>query len=214
MSSLALTAARASLLSCHMCHRLNTSSPPLSADSTVCCSRCGMELHSRKPNSLARAWALTLAAMILYVPANILPIMTVISWGEGEPDTILSGVIALIEADMLPIAALVFFASITVPVLKLLSIIYLLLSVQTHSTWRLKDRTTLYRLTEGIGRWSMIDIFMISILAALVKLEAIATIEAGPGAVCFAAVVVLTMFAAESFDPRLIWDVTEQASHD
>ncbi len=173
-----------------------------------------MELHSRKPNSLARAWALTLAAMILYVPANILPIMTVISWGEGEPDTILSGVIALIEADMLPIAALVFFASITVPVLKLLSIIYLLLSVQTHSTWRLKDRTTLYRLTEGIGRWSMIDIFMISILAALVKLEAIATIEAGPGAVCFAAVVVLTMFAAESFDPRLIWDVTEQASHD
>jgi paraquat-inducible protein A len=150
-----------------------------------------------------------LAALILYIPANILPVMTVISMGEGDPDTIMSGVILLLEHGMWPIALLVFFASITVPVTKLIVIIYLLLSVQYKSKWRPRDRTMLYRVTEAIGRWSMIDIFMISILVALVKLEAIATIEPGAGATSFAAVVILTMFAAMSFDPRLIWDAME-----
>ena len=152
-----------------------------------------------------------LAALILYIPANILPVMTVISMGEGDPDTIMSGVILLLEHGMWPIALLVFFASITVPVTKLIVIIYLLLSVQYKSKWRPRDRTMLYRVTEAIGRWSMIDIFMISILVALVKLEAIATIEPGAGATSFAAVVILTMFAAMSFDPRLIWDAMEDS---
>ena len=137
--------------------------------------------------------------------------MTVISFGQGSPDTILSGVVHLIEANQWPIAILVFFASILVPVVKIGVIAFLLISVQMRSSWRPRERTITYRLTEFIGRWSMIDIFMISILVALVKLDAVATVEAGPGAIAFAAVVILTMLSAMSFDPRLIWDRAEQA---
>jgi paraquat-inducible protein A len=173
------------------------------------CPRCEARLHHRKPDSLSRTWALLIASVIFYVPANIYPIMTVISFGQGSPDTILSGVIHLIEADQWPIALLVFFASIFVPMLKITMIAFLLISVHIGTSWRPRERTAAYRLTEFIGRWSMIDIFMISILVALVKLDAIATIEAGPGAVAFAAVVVLTMLSAMSFDPRLIWDRVE-----
>lgn len=209
MSEAFTTAARASLLSCHTCHRLSLARR-VPAGGHAVCSRCGTTLHFRKPNSLARTWALTLTAFILYIPANMLPIMTVISYGEGEPDTILSGVIHLIEAQMYPIALLVFFASITVPMAKLIAITYLLISVHKKSRWRPKERSVMYRVTEGIGRWSMLDIFMIALLAALVKLGSIATIEPGLGAVCFAGVVVITMFAAMSFDPRLIWDAMEE----
>ena len=174
------------------------------------CPRCGAGLHRRKPNSLGRGWALISAATILYIPANLLPIMTVVYFGAGEHDTILSGVEALIAAEMWPVALLVFFASITVPVLKLIGLTYLLWSVQRRSPTRQRDRTRLYRLIEGVGRWSMVDIFMISLLAALVQLGAIATIHAELGAVAFAAVVVITMLASESFDPRLIWDAPQR----
>jgi paraquat-inducible protein A len=136
--------------------------------------------------------------------------MTVISYGEGAPDTILSGVIHLVEAEMYPIALIVFVASITVPMAKLIAITFLLISVEKKSHWRPKDRTAMYRITEFIGRWSMIDIFMIALLAGLVKLGSIATIEPGAGAIAFAGVVVITMFAAMSFDPRLIWDAMEE----
>jgi paraquat-inducible protein A len=163
-------------------------------------------LHKRKPGSIERTWALLIAAAICYLPANLLPIMTVISFGKGSPDTIISGVKALIEADMYPIALVVFVASILVPVLKILVLSFLLVSVSARSDWRTRERSMLYRITELIGRWSMIDIFMISILAGLVKLQALATIEPGPAAIFFAAVVVLTMLAAMTFDPRLIWD--------
>ncbi len=209
MSEVLTTAARASLLNCHTCHRLNMARR-LPVGCHAVCSRCGAVLHFRKPNSLARTWALTLTAYILYIPANLLPVMTVISYGEGAPDTIMSGVMHLIEAEMYPIALLVFFASIVVPMAKLITVTCLLISVQKKSRWRPKDRTVMYRLTEGIGRWSMLDIFMIAILAALVKLGSIATIEPGAGAISFAAVVVITMFAAMSFDPRLIWDAMEE----
>jgi paraquat-inducible protein A len=174
------------------------------------CPRCGASLHKRKPDSISRTWALVIAATICYVPANLLPIMTVVSFGQGEPDTILSGVQALIEYGMYPVALLVFFASICVPVLKIVVLCFLLISVQVRSGWRTRDRSVMYRITEAVGRWSMIDIFMISILAALVKLDAIATIEPGPAAVFFAGVVILTMFAAMSFDPRLIWDAARK----
>jgi paraquat-inducible protein A len=204
-----LTAARASLISCHACHQLSRI-PAGVTHGDALCSRCEAHLHLRKPDSISRTWALLIAAYILYIPANLLPVMTVISFGKGEPDTILSGVKELIHAGMLPIALLVFFASITVPVLKLLALTYLLLSVQYKSQGRPRERTKLYRMTEVVGRWSMIDIFMISILIALVKLDAVATIEPGPGAISFAAVVILTMFAAMSFDPRLIWDNIEE----
>ena len=159
---------------------------------------------------MARAWAFLIAAVILYIPANIFPIMTVISFGQGAPDTIFSGVVHLIEAGQWSIAAIVFFASIFVPVLKIFVITFLLISVQFKSMWRPRDRTLMYRITELVGRWSMIDIFMISILIGLVKLDAIATIEAGAGATAFAAVVVLTMFSAMNFDPRQIWDHAQE----
>jgi paraquat-inducible protein A len=199
------TAARSGYLLCHVCHLL---SRPAGAAHPRC-PRCGAGLHARKPNSLARTWALMLTAYILYIPANLLPVMTVTMSGKGEPDTILSGVKELALGGMWPLALLVFFASITVPVLKLLVLTYLLLSVQFRSNWRPKERTALYRITESVGRWSMIDIFVIAILVALVKIGSLATIEAGAGAVAFGGVVVVTMFAAMSFDPRLIWDALE-----
>ena len=173
------------------------------------CPRCAAALHHRKPHSLARTWALLIAACILYVPANLLPVMTVTSFGKGEPAAILSGVTLLIQAGMWPVALLVFFASITVPVVKIVALAYLLISVQFRSHWRPRDRTVLYRVVEAVGRWSMVDVFMISILVALVNLGAIATILPGSGAIAFAAVVILTIFAAMSFDPRLIWDAQE-----
>ena len=199
------------LISCHNCDQLALM-PPLPARATAHCPRCGAAMHRRKPNSIARTWALIVTAAILYVPANLLPVMTVIHFGRGEPDTILSGVKQLIGAGMWPVALLVFFASITVPVLKLIGLTFLLITTQRRSRWRLRDRGLMYRIIEQVGRWSMVDIFMISILVALVNLGTIATIEPDVGAICFAAVVIITMFASMSFDPRLIWDA-EESSH-
>ena len=201
------TATALGLILCHDCKRLNDAR---NLGAHGLCVRCGSRLHARKPESLARTWALTLTACLLYVPANVLPVMTVLMTGRSEADTILSGVKALLIGGMWPLALLVFFASITVPVLKLLVLIFLLLSVQMKSHWRPRERTVLYRLTETIGRWSMIDIFVIAILVALVQVGALATITAGPGAVAFGGVVVSTMLAAISFDPRLIWDAMEK----
>jgi len=130
-----------------------------------------------------------------------------VTWfGTGQPNTILGGVRDLIRSGLWPLALLVFFASIAVPVLKLISLGVLLISTQRRSRWRLHDRTALYRVVEGIGRWSMIDVFMISILVALVQFGTLETVIPGPGAIAFAGVVILTMFAAECFDPRLMWD--------
>ncbi len=199
------------LLGCHACDQL-VRAPRAASHARLACPRCGATLHRRRPNSVTRTWALVIAATILYIPANLLPVMTVTSFGKGEPDTILSGVKALIAAGMWPIALLVFFASITVPVLKLVSLTFLLITVQRGSAWRPRDRTLLYRIIEAIGRWSMVDIFMISILVALVDLGSIATIQPGAGAIAFAAVVIITMVAAMGFDPRLIWD-RQEASH-
>ncbi len=188
------------LTSCSSCHLV------LHDVSFSHCPRCGGKLHLRKTDSISRTWALLFTAALLYIPANVYPIMTVTQFGRGNPDTIMSGVVHLIEAQLWGLALLVFFASIMVPVLKLLVMAYLLISIQFKSCWRPKDRTLLFRITEVVGAWSMIDIFLIGILISLVKLDAFATIEAGPGATFFAAVVVITLFAAHSFDSRLIWD--------
>ena len=147
--------------------------------------------------------------MILYLPANLYPIMTVSMMGEGDPHTILGGVVALIEAESYPSAVLVLVASIIVPLVKLGGLTFLLLSVQRRWQWRPRDRTLAYRIIEVVGRWSMIDVFMVSILVALVNLGALAYVEPGIGAVYFSAVVITTMCAAASFDPRLIWDSLE-----
>jgi paraquat-inducible protein A len=149
---------------------------------------------------------------MLYVPANVFPVMTVISLGKAQSDTILSGALYLLHHGMWPLALIVFTASVLVPMLKLISLSFLLISVQRHSSWRPVVRTRLYRITEAVGRWSMVDIYVVTILVALVSLGNLATIEAGLGAVFFGGVVVVTIFAAESFDPRLIWDRAE-ASH-
>jgi paraquat-inducible protein A len=195
------------LLACEQCDQV------VRADEAhlhgLACPRCATPLHHRKPDSLNRSWALALTAAILYIPANLLPIMTVTSFGKGTPDTIVSGVIELLHAGMWPIALLVFFASITVPVLKLIGLVFLLIAVHRRSTARLRERTMIYRIIEGVGRWSMVDVFMIGILAALVALGNLATIAPGPGAVAFCAVVIVTIFAAMAFDPRLMWDMAD-----
>jgi paraquat-inducible protein A len=191
-----------------VCHLLVRRRPAASGPAGEC-PRCGAALHARKPNSIARTWALVIAAFILYVPANVLPITKVTSLGMTQSDTIMSGVIYFIQTGMWPIALVIFVASVFVPLLKLLMLLFLVISVQRRSTWRPKDRTRLYRITEAVGRWSMTDIFVVTILVALVHLGALANIEAQAGAVFFAAVVVITMLAAMSFDPRLIWDVKE-----
>jgi len=198
-----------STIACHTCRRLCSVPPGVPAR----CPRCGSRLHRRKPNSLSRCWALMIAALILYVPANVYPVMTFVSFGRGAPSTILGGVSELVEAGMWPLAAVVFLASITVPVLKLIGLGVLLVSVQRRSRRQIRQRTMLYRIVEGVGRWSMIDIFTLAILAALVQLGALATIQPGAGAIAFASVVVLTMFAAMAFDPRLLWDAAG-ANHD
>ena len=196
------------LLACEQCDQLVR----VAADRVhgLSCPRCGVALHRRKPDSLTRTWALVLTAMILYVPANVLPVLTVISFGQGAPSTIVGGVIELIHAGMLPVALLVFFASILVPVLKLAGLILLLLSVQFGWRTHRRDRTRLYRIIEGIGRWSMVDVFMTGILAALVALGNLATITASAGAVAFCGVVIVTILASMSFDPRLIWDMADE----
>lgn len=208
MTPAARTARNASLLSCGVCHLL-VRKPPGAADPPGRCPRCGAALHSRKPDSIARTWALVIAALVFYVPANVLPITKVTSLGVVQSDTILSGVIYFIHSGMWPIALVIFIASIFVPLLKLLILMLLLVSVQRGIRWRPKDRTRLYRITEAIGRWSMVDIFVVTILVALVHLGALANIEAQAGAAFFAAVVVITIIAAMSFDPRLIWDAKE-----
>lgn len=195
-------------LGCDVCRLV------LCAPSGWPCPRCGHRLRNRKRQSVVRSWALLAAATVLYLPANIYPFLTIIRFGRGEPATIIWGVVELIQAHMWPLALLVFLASITVPLLKLLSLTIMLAGVHSGSAYRLRDRTRLYRLVEGVGRWSMIDVFMLTTLIALVHMGFIATVLPGPGAIAFELVVVLTMLATATFDPRLMWDSAAAAGHD
>lgn len=190
-----------SLMNCHTCGLLTSAKSGVDE-----CPRCSSPIHHRKSDSIRRTWALLITATILIIPANLYPVMTVIRFGQGEPSTIMSGVLHLIEGGMWGLAMIVFVASIVIPVMKLMVIAFLLVSVQRGSKWRLKDRTVLYRITETVGAWSMVDIFLVGILSALVSLDVLSTIRPGIGASFFAGAVVITMFAAHSFDPRLIWD--------
>ncbi|WP_300719297.1 paraquat-inducible protein A [Pseudomonas sp.] len=196
----------AGILTCTECHQLNRQAPDTDEQT---CTRCGAWVHARRPNSLMRTWALLLTSAILYIPANLLPIMTINALGQGEPSTIMSGVVELVQHGMIPIAAVVFIASILVPTFKLVGIGLLLFSVQRHQPLSARQRIIMYRFIEFIGRWSMLDIFVIAILVAVVNFGRIASVEANFGAVAFASVVILTMLAAVTFDPRLIWDNTE-----
>lgn len=186
-------------LLCRQCHRSSASH----------CPRCGAGLQARKRNHVSRTWALLIAAYLMYIPANVLPIMRTSTLLGSEDDTIMSGIVVLWTGGSWPLALLVFFASVTVPLLKLIALTMLTASVQRRSTWQPLQRLRLYRLVEFVGRWSMMDIFVVTILVALVQVQGLAAIEPGPAAMAFGAVVVLTMCAALTFDPRSIWDPVE-----
>lgn len=172
----------------------------------LACPRCGSSVHHRKPNSQKRCTALLIAAALFYIPANAYPVMTMISLGKTYPSTILGGVMELIDLGSWPLALIIFVASVAVPGLKIIALAFLLITTQIGTPWRLHDRARIYRMVEVIGRWSMTDVFVVSVLIALVQVGQLATFFPGLGATCFAAVVVLTMMAAMTFDPRVMWD--------
>ncbi|WP_168788432.1 paraquat-inducible protein A [Paraburkholderia aromaticivorans] len=204
----AVTASAYGLVLCEECGLL-VRDPARSGEQG--CPRCRARLHMRKPASLSRTWAYLSAAIVLYIPANVLPVMNTSSLFGAQKDTIMSGVVYLWVSGSWPLAVLVFIASIVVPMLKILGLAYLAVSTQLHSQWLPEQRTRIYRAIELVGRWSMLDIYVITMLVALVQFQALATIEAGPASIAFGAVVVLTLLAAMAFDPRLIWDAAERA---
>jgi paraquat-inducible protein A len=197
------TAARAGLLLCLACDLLNH---PASADTPAACARCGASLHWRKPSSLTSSWAFLVAACLLYVPANALPVMDSGSVFGSQSDTIMSGVRFLWHSGDWLIAAIIFFASIVLPGAKIVALALVLGTTQRRSLWRPGERARLFRFMEVVGRWSMVDIFVLALLVGVVQFKTVAVVEPGPGALAFAAVVVFTMAAALSFDARLIWD--------
>ncbi len=196
------TAASQGLASCHTCYKLS----PASGHK---CPRCGSGLHLRIADSLQRTIALVITATLLYIPANVLPIMTTTMLGTAEPSTILGGVVLLIHHGSYAIAAVIFIASVMVPTGKLISITWLCWSVARRQKTSRQQRTRMYRVVEFVGKWSMTDVFVVAILVALIQLGGLLSITAGSAAIAFGGVVVVTILAAESFDPRLIWDRAE-----
>jgi paraquat-inducible protein A len=201
------TAAAEGLATCHTCYKLADASHHK-------CPRCGSGLHVRTDGSIQRTMALVITATILYIPANVLPIMNTSLLGNADPSTILGGVVLLIHHGSYPIAAVIFIASVMVPTGKLMSITWLCWSVSRGQKTSHRQRTTMYRITEFVGKWSMTDVFVVAILVALIQLGGLMSITAGPAAIAFGGVVVVTMVAAESFDPRLIWDTVEADEQD
>ncbi len=193
------TAASLGLAACHLCGKVSPVTEKY-------CPRCDSRLHLRKPHSLARTWAFLIAAGAFYLPANLLPIMTASGIAAGEGDTILSGVVAFWKTGAYPIAIVIFTASVLIPILKFAALIWLCLAAQGHVNGSPAAMSRIYHITELVGRWSMVDVFVVAILVCLVQLGALMTITVGPAALSFALVVIFTMFAAMSFDPRLLWD--------
>jgi len=190
---------------CHTCGQVVV----LGSHQQALCPRCGCAVHYRKCNSLARAWALLISAFIMYIPSNTEPMMYTSSLGQQGADTIMSGVLYFLSHGDWPLALVIFSASVLLPLLKMIAIAYILIMVQLGSTRRRIENTRLYMLAEVMGKWSMVDVFVVSFLTALVQLGALTTIEPGPAGLAFAAMVLLTMFSAMAFDPKLIWDQTE-----
>lgn len=198
-----LSAGEAGLIACHHCGQLCRDPR---TGSKVRCPRCGGGLHRRKPESLSRCAAYLAAAAILYVPANLLPVMETSSMFGAEKDTILSGIVYFWTSGSEGLASLIFFVSILVPMLKLTVLGALIWSVRRGRARHRRQWAGLFRIIELVGRWSMLDVFVVALMVGLVHFQGLAVIEAGPGAAAFGSVVVLTMLAARSFDPRLIWD--------
>jgi paraquat-inducible protein A len=202
MSS-ATTGAGRGLAACHLCYKLAPAAQHH-------CPRCGSSLHLRKSDSLQRTLALLCTACLLYIPANLYPIMYTDQLGSTQGSTILGGVIMLIELGSVPVAVVIFIFSIIVPSGKIMVMFYLVWTVERHSPLDPRQRSIMYRVTEFIGKWSMVDVFVVSILVALVHLGGLLVIRPGIAALSFAGVVIVTMVAAESFDSRLIWDSLSQ----
>jgi paraquat-inducible protein A len=198
-----ISAAQAGLVSCATCRLL---SRPVQFATPGDCPRCGAALVSRHPHSIQYTWALVIAAAICYIPANVLPVLATTAFGSTESDTIMGGVIFLYASGSWPLALIVFVASVMIPLGKLIALAYLLITVQRGSIRHSHPRTRIYYLVEFVGRWSMLDVFVDAFVVALVQLQPLMSVEPGLGVVFFMAVVVLTMLAAQSFDPRLIWD--------
>lgn len=193
------SAAAHGLATCHTCYKLTPATEHR-------CSRCNAPLHVRNTDSLTRTIALVMTASILYIPANVLPIMTTDQLGTSIDSTILGGVVLLVHHGSYPIAAVIFIASVMVPLGKLIMLSLLCWSVSRGEPARARERTVAYRVTEFVGRWSMIDVFVVAILVALIQLGGLLVIRPGGAALAFCGVVIITMIAAENFDPRLIWD--------
>ncbi|RMR53169.1 paraquat-inducible protein A [Pseudomonas cichorii] len=170
------------------------------------CPRCDSPVHRRKPNSIARTWAFLIAGLIFYIPANVLPVMYTTLLGNSSQNTIMSGVIEFFKSGSWDIALLIFIASVVVPCIKFLVLGMLLVTCQRRSRWAMLERARLYRFIELIGYWSMLDVLVVALVASLVQFRELSTIEPMIGILFFGLVVVMTMFAAMSFDPRLIWD--------
>lgn len=208
MGASSLTAMRHGLQSCGVCGLLSRPAPGAEEGR---CPRCAEALAFRKPDSIQRTWAFLIAAAICYVPANLLPVLTTTTATGAESDTILQGVVLLWSPTGWPLALIVLAASIMIPSAKIVTLAYLLISVQRGSVQNNQQRIRLYRMVEFVGRWSMVDVFVDTFTAALIQLQPLMSVEPGPGLFFFAAVVVLTMLAVESFDPRLIWDATSSS---
>ena len=190
------------LIGCHVCGLVCRDT----RTHDLACPRCGAQLHRRKSASISRTWALLIAAFIFYLPANLLPIMRTVSLGDVDDNTILSGVVELWVKGSPDLAVIVFTASIVVPMLKFLVRGMLLISARRGSGWAQRQRAKLYRLVEFIGYWSMLDVFVVALLTALVRFGVLSQVEPLPGVIYFGLTVVATMLASMSFDPRLIWD--------
>ncbi len=208
MSTPAATAMTLGLQGCHACGLVSRPVPGADEGS---CPRCGDELSFRKSASIQRTWAFLIAAAVCYVPANVLPVLTTVTASGRDSDTILQGVVLLWSPTGWPLSLIVLVASIMIPSAKIAALVYLLVTVQRGSVESNVQRVRLYRMVELIGRWSMVDVFVDTFTAALVQLQPLMSVEPGPGLLFFAAVVVLTMLAVESFDPRLIWDAASGA---
>ncbi len=203
-----ITAADLHLARCHVCEHLTN------IEQHAACTRCGSQLAIRQRDSLQRSWAFLIAAYLLYLPANLLPIMETRSLFGSQSDTLLSGIAYLWHSGAWMLALVVFSASVAVPLLKLFSLTYLLIGVHRHARLSRKARTQLYHTLESIGRWSMLDVYVVAILVALVQMNALAEIDPGPGVLAFAGVVICSMLATMAFDPRLIWDAASRPQSD
>jgi len=196
-------------IACSVCDLISARAP----SGRQRCRRCSAVLHVRKPDSLRRTAALVAAGFILYVPANLLPVLSIVRFGHVDDNTILSGVVELIQNDLWPLAVIVFAASIVLPLLKLCGLTWMLIATRSRSAALLLLRTRFYRMIDLVGRWSNIDVFMVSILVAILQFGALTSVHAGDGLIAFAGVVLVTMIATETFDSRLMWDATQGPSH-